>query len=250
MDEKNRKTSQGFWEATHAAKPRMRLPSGLVVGTRNLLRILRANVRPGMRVLELGFAPGKQLAYLAGRLGAEVSGIDYSHAGVEHARDLFSSLGLKGDMRCEDFFKASFPRASFDLVYSVGVVEHFDDPKDLIRLHVEFACPGGIAIVLIPNYGGIYGRLQRYFDPENLSIHNLNMMNVKAFASLAPHDLARGVHGFRVGRINPGLVSFHRRWPRPLTLLTTLVVNGIGLLQFMDIGPLCPMLGLRILRKA
>jgi hypothetical protein len=32
--------------------------------------------------------------------------------------------------------------------------------------------PGGKALIIIPNYGVIYGRLQQYFDPENLALHN------------------------------------------------------------------------------
>ena len=86
MPVRNEKTTQAFWDRTHAAKPRARLPSGLVVGTGNLLRVLRAHVEPGMRVLEIGFAPCKHLAYVAAKLGGRVSGIDYSETGIAHAR--------------------------------------------------------------------------------------------------------------------------------------------------------------------
>jgi 2-polyprenyl-3-methyl-5-hydroxy-6-metoxy-1,4-benzoquinol methylase len=249
MHDENRKTTQGFWDSVHEAKPRARLPSLLVVTTRDLQRLLSAEVRPGMEVLEVGFAPGKQLAYLAAKRGVRVAGLDYSQTGVNHARELFSALGLEGDFRCEDAFQTSFEHARFDVVYSVGVIEHFEDPREFVRLHVELARPGGTALILIPDYGGIYGKLQRHFDADNLAIHNLKIMNPESLEELAPRDLANDVRVFRCGRINPWQVSWHKRMPRPLALLTSFALNAAGVLQPFDVGPLCPMLALRIVRK-
>jgi SAM-dependent methyltransferase len=250
MHDENRKTTQGFWDSIHAAKPRLRLPSRLVVPTRDLQRLLSAEVRPGMQVLEIGFAPGKQLAYLAAKHSARVAGLDYSQTGVGHARELFSSLELEGDLRCEDAFKTSFERSRFDLVYSVGVIEHFEDPREFVRLHVELVRPGGTALILIPDYGGIYGKLQRHFDAENLSIHNLRIMNTAALRGLAPTDLLSDLQVFKTGRINPWQVSWHKRMPRPLALLTEVALNAAGVLQPFDVRPLCPTLAMRMVRRS
>lgn len=48
------------WDGAWSAPPR--LPSRLWIGVRNLQRLLRAHVKPGMSVLEVGCAPGKTLA--------------------------------------------------------------------------------------------------------------------------------------------------------------------------------------------
>ena len=249
MPDENRKTTQGFWDSVHAGKPRPRLPSLLVVSTRDIQRLLAAEIRPGMTVLEIGFAPGKQLAYLAAKRGARVAGVDYSVTGVQHAHELFSALGLAGDFRCEDIFRTSFERSLFDVVYSIGVIEHFEDPRELVRIHVELLRPGGTALIFIPDYGGAYGRLQRHFDPENLAIHNLRIMNTSALKALAPSDLVSDAGAFRCGRINPWQVSWHKRMPRPLALTASFLLNAAGILQPFDIGPLCPMLALRLVRK-
>jgi len=202
-----------------------------------------------MSVLEIGFAPGKLLAFAAKVLKAKVAGLDYSESGVQFSKRLFGALGIEGDLRCENVFMATFPLGVFDFVYSVGLIEHFEDPTEIVRRHVEFLKPGGTALILIPNYGGIYGKLQRHFDPENLEIHNLNIMSCNAIFRLSPSNIVGQATSFRTGRISPWLISFDKRWRRPTAVLAKFVLNGLGLLQPLDIGVLCPMIALKLERK-
>jgi 2-polyprenyl-3-methyl-5-hydroxy-6-metoxy-1,4-benzoquinol methylase len=240
------KTDVGHWEVQHRRQPRMRLPSRLWVGTGNFERLLRQEVSPGARVLEIGFAPGKQLAWLAKTLGARVAGVDFAANGVETARKLFHALAIDGDLRCEDAFHTTQPPGSFDVVYSIGVIEHFDDPRPLVRIHASLLAPGGRALIAIPNYRGVYGLVQRHFDQENLAIHNLGIMSTSALAELAPRDLVAKVETFPFGRLTPGLLSFDSRWPRLPATLAMAALNLVGLLQPFDVGVLCPWLVLRM----
>jgi SAM-dependent methyltransferase len=244
------KTEQGYWDDIHAGtRVRMRLPSPLDVGTLNYMRLMRRFVRPGMRVLEVGFAPGKYLAWTGKRLGAKVCGVDYSESGLATSRRLFAALGLEGDLRCEDFFKTTFEPSSMDLVYSLGVVEHFDDPRDIVSRHVSLARPGGgVALIVIPNYGGLYGRLQGSFDPENLAIHNTSIMSVEALRRLGESDGRARAEVFRFGRMMPHLVSWTRRIGHRPAVGVVLALNGLGLLQPVDVGPVCPWLVLALTR--
>lgn len=242
-------TTKSHWDSAWATPPRWRLPSPLIVGTRNVQRILRADVRPGMRVLELGCAPGKILAWVASALRAEVSGLDYSDRGIGWTKELFRALSLRLDLRCEDAFKTTFPAASFDVVYSFGLIEHFQDPRAIVRAHVALARPGGKSIIAVPNYGGLYGRLQRWLDPENLSIHNLEIMNIRALGLLAPPELTSHVRAYATGRLSPWLLSFERKLPRHLALALAYGLNGISLAQPVDVRPLCPLLVLEITRR-
>jgi len=243
-------TTKGHWESAWAAPPRWKLPSPLFVTTRNMQRILRPAVRPGMRVLELGCAPGKILAWVAARLNASVAGLDYSERGITWARTLFDALHIPADLRCEDVFATTFAPASFDVVYSSGLIEHFDDPRAIVRTHVSLVKPGGTAIIAIPDYGGIYGRLQRWLDPENLAIHNLRIMSRDALMQLAPRDLSGAVRAYRAGRLSPWQLSLDRKLPAPLGRAASYALNGVGLLQPADIGPLCPLLVVEITRRA
>jgi 2-polyprenyl-3-methyl-5-hydroxy-6-metoxy-1,4-benzoquinol methylase len=241
-------TTKHHWEAAWAAPPRWKLPSPLFVTTLNMQRLLRPAIRPGMRVLELGCAPGKILAWVAARLGARVAGLDYSDRGIEWSRTLFETLRIPVDLRCEDVFRTTFEAGSFDLVYSSGLIEHFEDPRPIVRSHVALAKPGGRAIIAIPDYGGIYGRLQRWLDPENLAIHNLRIMNREALRQLAPPDLTGSVRCYPAGRLSPWQLSFERRFPRPLARAGSHFLNGMGLIQPVDIAPLCPLLVLDVTR--
>src|SRR6266851_3138519 len=115
--------------------------------------------------------------FAAVALRAQVSGLDYSVTGVDAAKRFVSSLHVQADIRQEDIFHHSFRESSFDVVGSFGLIEHFDDPREIIRKHVQLVRPGGIALIVIPDYLGVYGRWQRYFDPENLEIHNTKIMD-------------------------------------------------------------------------
>jgi 2-polyprenyl-3-methyl-5-hydroxy-6-metoxy-1,4-benzoquinol methylase len=243
------KTTREHWDEAWAVPPRWRLPSPLFVSTRNLQRLLRRYVTPGMRVLEIGCAPGKTLAWVAGELHAQVAGLDYSERGVAWARQLFAALGLRGDLRCEPLDAASFAAGSFDVVYSAGVIEHFDRPGEVVRMHVNMAKPGGRAVMAIPHYGGIYGRLQRFFDRDNLALHNLEIMSPAALVRLAPQDLSGDVRAFAAGSMSPWLVNLDAKWPRPLARLAAHAVNAAALLQPVDVEALSPMLVLEISRR-
>ncbi len=248
MHAQNEKTTPEYWEEVHTSQPKLRLPSALLVSTQNLRRLLKAHIRPQMRVLEIGCAPGKQLAWVANVLQAKVAGVDFSRPGIEFSRQLFKALDIDGDLHCEDIFCSSFGADSFDVVYSTGVIEHFEKPEAIVRQHVRWLKKGGVALLAIPNYGGMYGKCQRYFDPENLLIHNLGIMSCQALARLAPLDLASEVEVFRAGRVDPWLINFHKKWPEPLGMALSCIFNGLGVVQPFDIPPLCPWLVLKLVR--
>lgn len=242
-------TTRRHWDEAWGIEPRWRLPSSLVVGTANIQRVLRRHIRPGMRVIELGCAPGKMLAWVAVALEADVAGLDYSEHGIAWARQLFDRLGIRGDLRCEDAFETSLPTASADVVYSWGLIEHFEDPRRIVEAHVRLLKPGGRAILGVPHYGGLYGRLQRWFDPGNLALHNLRIMSPQALEEVAPPALTGSAHAYPAGRLSPWLISISRRCPRPLEWLLNYGLNGLGLIQPVEIRPLCPLLVLEIVRR-
>jgi SAM-dependent methyltransferase len=236
------------WDHFHSGRPRMRLPSTLLVGTKNLYRLMDSRVSSGMRVLEVGFAPGKALVGVASRYKAVVAGVDYSAPGVATGHDLFRALGMKADLRCESIFETSFAAESFDLVYSIGVIEHFTDPRPIVAAHYRLIKRGGRCLILIPRYRGLYGALQSYFDPENLAIHNLDIMEPAALERLACGLGAAEVRVFRSGSMDASFVNWHRKLPRPLARSLQLFANGLGRLQPFDIGPLCPLLALELVK--
>ncbi len=139
-------------------------------------------------ICELGCAPGSTLAQLAKlRPGHSYSGLDYAPEGVDHARQLLKATSVKGTVYCGDLRTLDVPER-FDLVYSVGLIEHFADPLPIVQSHLRFSRPGGKVAILIPNYDTPIVRwFARQLEPESLKDHNLSVMHTDVV-----RDLMRG----------------------------------------------------------
>ena len=239
-----RKTEPAFWE--WKTPVRLRLPSTLRIDVLNTTRLLKKHVRPGDRYVEIGCAPGKLLAWVASVLHAEAAGLDYSGAGIAQCRRLFSALNLNVALYQEDLFNNTLPDGSFDVAASFGFIEHFDDPGPAIYQHLRLLKPGGIALITVPNYAGIYGKLQKWCDPKNLELHNLNIMHPAALHALAASLAVESIRSYRYGRVDAGLISLEKKLPVAVSTLLQLGITGIGLLQPAVVPALAPQLVLEV----
>jgi ubiquinone/menaquinone biosynthesis C-methylase UbiE len=93
----------------------------------------------GDRVLEIGCGTGCDLLQFA-KHGSEVTGVDITDAHIELARQRLGNRGtiVKADMR-----ELPFPDASFDYVYSHGVLHHSDQPGKAAKEILRVLRPGG-----------------------------------------------------------------------------------------------------------
>jgi SAM-dependent methyltransferase len=90
----------------------------------------------------------------ASRQGAHVYGVDISAPIVVQARRAFDPAhdsprhlrSAVGDVR-----ELPFRDASFDAIYSMGTIEHFDETEHAIAEIVRVLKPGGRAIIGVPN---------------------------------------------------------------------------------------------------
>jgi 2-polyprenyl-3-methyl-5-hydroxy-6-metoxy-1,4-benzoquinol methylase len=243
-----RLTTVEHWDRAWGKPPRARLPSSLNPWVADLKRLLGNRFPNGGSALEIGCAPGKLLLWLAVERRARVSGIDYSPVGVAHTNHLFAAVGASIDLRQEDVFETSFRPETFDLVYSMGVIEHFSDPTGIVRKHIELTKRGGRTVITIPNYGGIFGRVQRMLDPENLAIHNTNIMSPSALRELVPADLGcTTIRAYPFGRI-ASINSWHNLPLAPIARLVPYGIAALAHLQPCTVKPLCPALVLDITR--
>lgn len=152
---------------------------------REILKVLKrfAPKHPGARIVELGGAPGRYLAYVARASGGEAYAIDISSVGCSKLKENFELLGIPVTVFCRDVLESDLsdlPR--FDLVYSLGLIEHFGDPLPMIRKHVELAKPGGVIVFGLPNFLGISRHVMKLTRPEMLSIHNLTTMDTRTWS--------------------------------------------------------------------
>ena len=98
------------------------------------------------RILDLGCATGGLLVALA-ELGYDrLNGREPSPSAAASARERF---GL--DVRDGSLFGDDEPRAPFDVVILIGVLEHLVDVPEALRRIAELLVPGGVAVIDVPD---------------------------------------------------------------------------------------------------
>ena len=83
--------------------------------------------------------------------GAKTFGVDIAPTTVVNAQRSFVAAGLRLQGVRGDVRTLPFRTGAFDVVYSMGTVEHFDDTDGAIREIFRVLRPGGQAIIGVPN---------------------------------------------------------------------------------------------------
>ena len=106
----------------------------------------------GLRILKTDLwdeAKNTRILAWASQRGARAYGIDISQPTVMQARAAFAGNPL----RCavSDVRDLPFHDASFDAIYSMGTIEHFDETERAVAEMTRVLKPGGRAIIGVPN---------------------------------------------------------------------------------------------------
>jgi ubiquinone/menaquinone biosynthesis C-methylase UbiE len=101
----------------------------------------------GEDVLEIGGGMGTDLAQFA-RHGSRVTDVDLSVGHLQLARENFELRGLTGRFVHQDAETLPFPDASFDLVYSNGVLHHTPNTSQVVDEIFRVLRPGGKVIAM------------------------------------------------------------------------------------------------------
>jgi len=116
--------------------------------------------RRGQRLLEVGCGSSLWLPYFSKQFGMEVGGIDYSDVGLTLSREILRLNAVQGSLRKADFRDGPGPdRESFDVVFSLGLVEHFEDPELVLAILKGFVRRGGLLLTWLPNTAGVIPRI-------------------------------------------------------------------------------------------
>jgi 2-polyprenyl-3-methyl-5-hydroxy-6-metoxy-1,4-benzoquinol methylase len=123
-------------------------------------------------LIEIGCAHSKWLPYFARCWGLQVTGLDYVAHGCEVSRQMLREAGVSGEIIHGDMFNPPQELLGrFDVVYSMGLVEHFEDTAAAVSACAAFAKPGGLIITTVPNLAGLTGTLQRVLDRQVYDKH-------------------------------------------------------------------------------
>ena len=93
------------------------------------------DLKPGMRVLDIGCGTGGSAFYMARNFGVEVLGIDLSDnmlaVANEHKFEMSNDIQNLVTFRFLDATQAIFPAGSFDVVYSRDAIMHIAEKAPL-----------------------------------------------------------------------------------------------------------------------
>ena len=105
-------------------------------------------------VLEVGCGIGTDGAAFA-RAGARYTGVDASPTALELAREKFTLEDLPGTFVHASAVRLPFADATFDLVYSHGVIHHIEETDVAIAEFHRVLRPGGTALVMVYHRGSL-----------------------------------------------------------------------------------------------
>lgn len=196
--------------------------------------------------LEIGGFPGIHSVYFKKKGCVEVSLLDfYIDKGIIHQVEESNDLPT-GTIECiEADFLAYKGLHSFDIVFSYGFVEHFEDTKEIIENHLRLLKKGGTLLLTIPNFRGINGSIQYLTDKQNLLAHNLNSMKIE--------NLKKIMNSLDVNSIVVEYTSMPMVWVEPKPGIVNFVIRKLVrvLSSFLKLFPFkCRLLSPYIVIKA
>ena len=176
------KADKDHWNRLHAGVNRKIASKSDII--RNWIeQHVAAAAGSGGTCIEIGCCPGRFLAVL-GQLGYELFGVDLADD-IRVMPDWLRSQDFRiGSFWQEDFLKFDFQRR-FDVVMSLGFIEHFTNWREVLLKHCELVAPGGYLVVEAPNFiGSFQHRLHYYLDRENYNRHFIPAMDIDAWAEI------------------------------------------------------------------
>ena len=128
----------------------------------------------GQRFLELGCEPGKISAAIAAQINFQFHGVDFLQD-CDHYLKAMTAVGVEAVRMTSDFRDVPI-QGPYDVVASFGLIEHFENPMEVMAAHDRCLRSGRLLVITLPNFRGlqfVYGRL---FDLTDLRFHNLAVM--------------------------------------------------------------------------
>lgn len=117
-------------------------------------RIIPLEAISGKRVLEIGCGMGLH-SELMRKAGADLTSIDISPTSVELTRRRFALKQVDGDVRRCDAERLPFGDATFDFVWSWGVIHHSSQTGRIVREIARVLKPAGETRVMVYNREGM-----------------------------------------------------------------------------------------------
>lgn len=172
---KNNLTDQNTWQTYWDSHKIPKIPSKI------FYKKYLPPISPDSKFIEIGGFPGLNAGYFYKNICKDVSILDF-HVDTRITHEIEKENNLPPN--CIKLIEADFLspleelQQQFDVVISIGFIEHFLDTKDIIFRHANLLTENGKLIIILPNFRGLNGFIQYIFDKKNLDIHNLACMDI------------------------------------------------------------------------
>lgn len=167
-----------YWGEGDIKHPNYDASQGLFYSYRLLLEECFEHTRQRLNVerlqiMDCGCGEGLMLRFMVEQFAnIDAYGIEYSDA-IHKAERMASELGHTFNLVHGDLFQDWAPeyRERFDVVLSVGLIEHFERPGEVLAQMEKILKPGGALITIIPNFNGVFNFLWKLYDKKNYAYH-------------------------------------------------------------------------------
>ncbi len=181
----NQLTDRRFWTRYWESKTDLIFPVGPDYLFHKQLEAI-VSAKGVKSAIELGGFPGYYSIFLKKYLGAETTLLDYFvHPGILGELLEANQLTTADVQVIETDLFSYTPERQYDLVLSCGLIEHFQDTRDILSRHVQFMKPGGSLFITLPNFRGVNGWVQKTFDRENYDKHHIASMDLELLETAA-----------------------------------------------------------------
>jgi len=212
-DQMNNITEKEFWDHFWI---NLSLPSRVNKNFSNdriIVDFLKKNIPLGEKrktALEVGCAPGKWMIFLNDELRYSAEGCEYLESAVKITRQNLEMNNIHNAVIYQgDFLSYDFGKNQYDIVISLGFIEHFTNPEFVVGKMCKLLKTEGILIIGIPKFTGLNYYIAKYVDKKLknklLPAHNLKIMNLPFFYELAKNCKLKPIKITCSGGFEPAL---------------------------------------------
>ena len=173
---------------------------------------------------ELGGFPGTFSIHVQRDLGLQCSLVDYFiDENLLHQFLKANNLPEGAlDWKEADILTNEPAHQTYDFVFSIGLIEHFEDTRQILKAHLKYVKPGGRLLIILPNFTGINGWFQRKFDKENYDKHYIPCMNPELLKNTLGELDGKQVQGGFLGNFSIWLENYQTQplWAKALFKLS------------------------------
>lgn len=114
--------------------------------------IANSNYNGGKNVLEIGCGRGTLSCYFSDA-GYDCTLVDISSKVINIAETIFNENNLKAEFIVDDANNLNFKENTFDIIFSIGLLEHFEDVEQTLKEQYRILNKGGLFFAyVVPKY--------------------------------------------------------------------------------------------------